>query len=257
MEGNEKFYDELAAFYDLIYADWPRSGRRHGDAIARLIEQKLPGRAPRDLKVLDVAAGIGTQSLALAELGYRVQSRDLSARAIARLGDEAASRGLSIEARSADMRDVDSTVSEPVDVVLAFDNAVPHLLSDPEIGRAFASFYRTLRPGGLCVLSVRDYDQEPRGTDSAQAYGVRIRDGVRYIPLRSWRWLDDAHYEVTFFFVIDGVEARVERTSTGIYYAVSTARLLALLGEAGFVECERLDDVIWQPVLVARKPGLR
>src|SRR6185503_20410005 len=158
MEEVEKFYDELAAFYDLIYADWPRSGRRHGDAITQLIEHKLPGKAPCDSTVLDVAAGIGTQSLALAELGYRVQSRDLSARAIERLVGEARSRGLSIDARTADMREVDSTVSEPVDVVLSFDNAISHLLSDRDLARAFSSFHRALRPGGLCLISVRDYD---------------------------------------------------------------------------------------------------
>jgi SAM-dependent methyltransferase len=255
MDEIEKFYDELAAFYDLIYADWPRSGRRHGEAISRLIEQKLPGKAPHDLTVLDVSAGIGTQSLPLAERGYRVRSRDLSAHAIERLIDEARSRGLSIEARPADMRDVDSTISEPNDVVLSFDNAIAHLLSDRDLSLAFSAFHRALRPGGLCVISVRDYDQVERGTDSVQTYGVRFRDGVRCLPLQAWHWIDDTRYEGTFFLVFDGAEPQVVRTTTAPLYAVSTARLLELLREAGFVECERLDDVTWQPVLVARKPG--
>ena len=249
----EKFYNELAGFYELIYEDWPRSAGRQGEAISRLLEQALPGRAPSELTLLDVAAGIGTQALPLAELGYRVRSRDLSPRAISRLLEQARSRGLSLDARAADMRDVDATISDPVDVVLAFDNAVPHLLSDEELALAFGAFHRALRPGGICMISVRDYEKVERGKDSAQTYGVRVRDGERCIPLQAWRWLDETRYEVSFFFVFDGEEARVERTSAGTYYAVSTARLLELLGEAGFVECERLDDVIWQPVLVARK----
>jgi SAM-dependent methyltransferase len=253
MSETQQLYDDLAAVYDLIYGDWAASRQRHGDAIAKLIERGMPGHGPSDVTVLDVSAGIGTQSLPLAERGYRVLSRDLSSAATQRLKDEAHALGLSIEVCAADMREVDSTVPMPVDVVLAFDNAVPHLLSDQEIARAFASFYRALRPGGMCVLSVRDYEQEPRGKDSAQAYGVRLRDGERCIPLQAWRWIDDAHYEVTFFLVLDGAEARVERTSTGVYYAIGTVRLLELLREAGFVECERLDEVIWQPVLVARK----
>jgi SAM-dependent methyltransferase len=208
MADAQKLYDDLAAVYDLIYGDWSASRRRHGDAIARLIEQKLPGAVPAAVTILDVAAGIGTQSLPLAELGYRVRSRDLSARAIERLRKEALALGLSIDAHPADMREVDSTLPEPVDVVLAFDNAVPHLPSDQEIARAFAAFHRVLRPGGLCILSVRDYEQEPRGRDCAQTYGVRVRDGERCIPLQAWRWIDDAHYEVTFFFVRQRGSAR-------------------------------------------------
>ena len=49
----------------------------------------------------------------------------------------------------------------------------------------------------------------------------------------------------------EGYRTRVLRTR---YYAVPTARLLALLGEAGFVEVARRDDVLFQPVLIGRRP---
>lgn len=40
------------------------------------------------------------------------------------------------------------------------------------------------------------------------------------------------------------------------YYAVSTDRLVEILGEAGFVEAKPLDGRYFQPVLVARRrPG--
>ena len=97
MAETEKLYDDLAAVYDLIYGDWAASRRRHGDAIAGIIEQKLPGTAPSDVTVLDVSAGIGTQSLPLAELGYRLRSRDLSPAAIERLRVEALALGELLE----------------------------------------------------------------------------------------------------------------------------------------------------------------
>jgi hypothetical protein len=56
------------------------------------------------------------------------------------------------------------------DVVISFDNAVPHLLSDAEIQQAFASFYRCIKPGGGCLISVRDYDLEERS-------------GVKVVPM--------------------------------------------------------------------------
>jgi len=38
------------------------------------------------------------------------------------------------------------------------------------------------------------------------------------------------------------------------YYAVSVARLLELMARAGFVDCRRLDETIYQPILIGRAP---
>ena len=42
-------------------------------------------------------------------------------------------------------------------VVIAMDNALPHLLSDDDIAQALLSMKECLLPGGLLLLSVRDY----------------------------------------------------------------------------------------------------
>jgi hypothetical protein len=36
------------------------------------------------------------------------------------------------------------------------------------------------------------------------------------------------------------------------YYAVSIPRLLQLMAHAGFVSCRRLDDALYQPILIGR-----
>jgi SAM-dependent methyltransferase len=249
--ATDSFYDELADDYDLIFEDWEASMDRQGDAIAALIGRYLPGTG---LRVLDAAAGIGTQSLPLAKRGFRVSSRDLSAASIARFRREAAARGLSIEAKVSDMRTVAETTSERFDVVMAFDNALPHLLSDDELRMAFRAFRDALRPGGLCVFSVRDYDQVKRGGDSVHPHGVRYRNAIRYIVLQAWHWVSPTHYDTTFYVIADEQPNPRVRGVTARYYAVPPARLLALLEESGFIECERLDGIIYQPVLVARRP---
>ena len=55
---------------DLIDPDWEAAMERQGDLLSRLL--------PQGCRVLDVAAGIGTQSLPLAAKGYEVVARDLS-----------------------------------------------------------------------------------------------------------------------------------------------------------------------------------
>lgn len=249
----DSFYDDLAAHYDLIFEDWDASMERQGKAIMALLTRYLPGCAG-PIRLVDAAAGIGTQSLPLAKLGCRVSSRDVSAKSVERLRREASDRALAIEAALADMRTVNLTIEEPVDAVLAFDNAVPHLLSDGEILQAFRSFFQALRPGGVCLLSVRDYGEIKRGADAIHPYGIRWRGGIRCLPLQAWRWLDSDHYEMAFYLIVDDPTApRVMRT-TARYYAVEIPLLLDLLTRAGFADCQRLDNVFYQPVLVGRRP---
>ena len=72
------FYDRLAPHYDLIFADWDASMRRQGELLSRLIESRWPGSS----RLLEVACGIGTQSIPLALRGYEVTASDLSQAAV-------------------------------------------------------------------------------------------------------------------------------------------------------------------------------
>jgi 2-polyprenyl-3-methyl-5-hydroxy-6-metoxy-1,4-benzoquinol methylase len=247
-----RFYDELSPFYDLIFENWEASMSRQGVALQALIESELGAPAP-STRVLDVACGIGTQALPLALRGFRVTARDLSPGAISRLRREADARHVAINAAVADMRHVAASVSGPFDVVLAFDNSIPHLLTDSDIGAALAEFKAILRPGGLCVCSVRDYDTVLRGVAATHTYGERHRDGEIFNLRQEWTWVDSTHYNLAFIVEKEGPigPQTVLRTVT-CYYAVSIRRLLELMSEAGFVDCRRRDDILYQPLLLAR-----
>ena len=159
MVETKQFYDDLASYYHLIFEDWDASIARQGDALTSLIGSELGQLPAGEVRVLDVACGIGTQSLPLAARGFRVVARDLSLAAVGRLQREAQVRHLVVDAAVADMREVASSVSGAFDVVLAFDNSVAHLLNDNDLRAAFQQFLRVLRPGGVFLCSVRDYDK--------------------------------------------------------------------------------------------------
>jgi hypothetical protein len=63
------FYERLARDYDLIYPDWAAAIASQSRAIDRIIHG-LGKTPPLDLP--DCACGIGTQSIGLALLGYRL-----------------------------------------------------------------------------------------------------------------------------------------------------------------------------------------
>ena len=153
------FYNDLVEYYDLVYADWEDSMRRHGAAISEMLQVPGSSRSGSGLRILDVSAGIGTQALPLASLGHDVVARDLSSRAIARLSREADERGLTIDAAQADMREVGAAVEGPFDAVISFDNSIPHLLNDREIVATFHCISRLLTPSGVLLISVRDYER--------------------------------------------------------------------------------------------------
>jgi SAM-dependent methyltransferase len=248
MSDTRAFYDDLADVYHLIHEDWPASIERQADALSALIREHDPTAAV----VADVACGIGTQALGLAARGYRVLASDLSARALDRLQREARDRNVTIDSRLDDMQELSTYADGSVDVLLACDNAIPHLLSGELIARTFRRFHRVVRPGGLCILSVRDYAAMPPAKVRFYPYGVREIPGGKVAVFQVWEYEGD-QYRLNMYFVFDRddeVETRVFRSR---YYTVSIDTLLRLFADAGFRNVRRLDDVLFQPVIVGER----
>ena len=151
------FYDALAPWYHLVYPDWEASIAWQGRALSSLLASEWGSATHR---VLDAAVGVGTQALGLATLGFQVTGSDISLAAVQRAGKEAGRRGLRLGCLVADMRAL-AVRSATFDVVLACDNALPHLLSENDIRCAFEECFRCIRPRGGCVISMREYGVPP------------------------------------------------------------------------------------------------
>ncbi|MDP2371381.1 class I SAM-dependent methyltransferase [Rhodoferax sp.] len=250
MHRNTAFYDQLTPFYHLIHQDWNGSIERQGQQLSALIEREWPGKR----RVLDVACGIGTQALALARLGYAVTASDLSPAEVARAKLEAKQRNLQVAFSVCDMRQVHAHHGSEFDVVVCADNSLPHLLSNDEIRGALEQMYACAQPGGGCVITVRDYDAEPRGTGILKPYGVRIEGGKRYLPFQVWDF-EGPFCNITFFFVEEELSSGAVRTHAmrSKYFAVSISVLLELMADVGFQNVRRLDDAFYQPVLIGTR----
>jgi SAM-dependent methyltransferase len=249
MPGLQDFYDALAPFYHLVFPDWEASIQRQAAALDEVIRAEL-GDGART--VLDVACGIGTQALGLAALGYDVTASDLSPGAVRRLRDEAARRGVRIDAKVADMRDAWDAHGRTFDVVLCADNALPHLLADGDIVDALRGFCRCTAPGGMCLVSIRDYAPIDLQTARMHPHGIREQDGARWVLFQVWDPRPPL-YETSMYIVEDRggqVQTRVMRATC---YALPVSRLEELMTEAGFTEVRRLDDAFYQPLVIGRR----
>jgi len=243
------FYDELAPLYHLVYEDWETSVLRQGVALASLITECWGANARA---VLDAALGIGTQALGLLARGYRVTGSDLSLGAVTRARREAVARRLPLISLVADFRAL-PVRSAAFDIVLLADNALPHLDTDADIRAALADCFRCVRPGGGCLISMRDYQTPPpTGTVEVRPYGERLWAGRRYHLRQVWTWRGP-RYEVSFEITsADGTDATATVLKTS-YLAIPVEQVAELMRSVGFENVRRIDGRFFQPVLVGTR----
>lgn len=225
-------YDELAANYHLIFENWDASMARQAAVLGPILQREC-GR-PGPIRVLDCACGIGTQALGLARLGFLVSGCDISAAAIERARVEAGLRGLPLPLAVADMRDLSGIEEAAFDAVVCMDNSLSHLSGSEDLVRAATQMRTKLRPGGVLMAGIRDYDRLVVERPSTQGPAFYSDQGRRRIVFQVWDWLDGRRYVFHLYIT--------RQTGTGwqtFHYAATYCALLredltGALGQAGF-----------------------
>ena len=247
----QSFYDGFAARYHLIYEDWDASVARQGAALDALFREHFPGARV----VVDVAVGIGTQGLGLRMLGYQVIGSDLSFAAVRRAAGEAEQRDVPLPLYVADFQRLPLPTGG-ANVIVCCDNALPHLPSPRAIRATLQEWYRCLRAGGGCLVSMRDYGEPPPpGTVEEHPYGERSWNGHRYALRQVWTW-NGPRYDVALTMTaLDDNSPPLPAIATS-YLAISTSQVLQLMQKAGFQDVRRIDGRFFQPVLVGFKRAI-
>lgn len=246
-----EFYDSLSEDYHLIFRDWQESVRRQGQILDSMIKVLLPDAQT----VLDCACGIGTQAIGLALQGYTVHATDLSAKAVERARHEAQNFGVNITFGVADFRTLSQQVDGLFDVVIACDNSLPHLLDDDDLLTALRNMRQMLRPEGLLLLSIRDYDQLLQDkTHSTPLTDIEGKDGRR-ITFQVWDWAEDRPiYTVQHFILKQTASGWLTAHRATTYRALKRDELTALLHEAQFSRISWTmpeDSTYYQPIVTS------
>jgi SAM-dependent methyltransferase len=249
------FYNGFAAEYELAYdGDWEEAVERQSAALDRVIR----ARVPEAHDVLDCACGIGTQAIGLALRGYRVHGTDLSPEPVERARREATRLGAEVTFGLADFRDL-SGVPGTYDAVVCCDNALPHMLETEEMVRALGEMHAKLRPCGVLVVTLRDFDEALQSRPQLRPT-VLVPGPPRRVLVRMHDWDDERpEYVVRYVIVTETSDGWTARELSMRYRAYTTAETEAAAREAGF-EVEWLSDEdragLGQRVLVGtRLPG--
>jgi SAM-dependent methyltransferase len=165
---------DVADHYQRLLADcytW-----MFGDFEARAVRERAfldqhGLRAPKAGAVaVDLGAGSGHQSVALARLGWRVCAIDTSAKLLAELRTRAA--GLDVVGIEDDLTHFARHLDGPAGAIVCMGDTLTHLPSAESVRRLFADARAALAPGGALVLTYRDLSHALDGTD-------------RFIPVRA------------------------------------------------------------------------
>lgn len=169
--AHQAWFRAIAEHYDHLY------DRRRITRAYPFLHDLFRRRGPVH-DVLDVACGTFVLDLPLLRRGYRVVGRDLSEGML-----RVARRNLAAARRTADLGRADMRtlrLPQTFDAVLCLGTAFNYLAEPSDIRAAFRTFREHLRPGGLLVFDITNFDpwiRNPRNACTEADY--RAPDGTR------------------------------------------------------------------------------
>ncbi|MBQ5321640.1 MAG: class I SAM-dependent methyltransferase [Oscillospiraceae bacterium] len=251
MNITQSFYDNLASHYDKLFLDWQSATHEQALILSKLFKNNGFDYTAR---ILDCACGIGTQAIGLASLGYNVTASDISDGEITEAKERAAKNNLKIRFEHADFCDLSETFSEQFDIIIAMDNALPHMLSKSALNSAVKSITNRIVTGGIFVASIRDYDALLMDKPPYSPPYIHKTDKGQRVSFQTWNWNDD-HYKLIQYIIDDEKTLQISKFECE-YRATRREELTSLLISNG---CSK---VVWlfpeetgyyQPIVIARK----
>ena len=251
MDITQTFYDNLASQYDKLFLDWQSTTQEQAVILNQLFSDNGFDKTAR---VLDCACGIGTQAIGLASFGYHVTASDISDGEIAEAKERAAKNNVTIRFEHADFCALSETFSEPFDIVIAMDNALPHMLSKSALNAAVQSITNQIVPGGMFVASIRDYDALLMDKPPYSPPYIHKTEKGQRVSFQTWTW-DDDHYKLVQYIIDDEAALQVSKFDCE-YRATRREELTELLLAAGCREVEWKfpeETGFYQPIVIAKK----
>ena len=247
----QKFYDDMAFHYDKLFLDWKATTKEQAVLLQKIFRKFNFGQTAT---ILDCACGIGTQAVGLAALGYNVTASDISSGEIAQAKVRASNANVDIRFESADFCALSEVFSEKFDIVISMDNALPHMLTSEDLGRAVKSIVNQIKENGIFVGSIRDYDALLQNKPPYSPPYIHQTEKGKRVSFQTWVWSGDI-YKLTQYIIDDEETLQINKFECE-YRATRRDELTELFNANGCKEVIWLfpsETEFYQPIIVARK----
>lgn len=251
MDIVQTFYDNLASQYDKLFSDWQETTKEQAIILDKLFSAE---GFDKSAQILDCACGIGTQAIGLASIGYNVTASDISNAEIAQAKERALQNNADITFEIADFRELEKIFSKQFDIIIAMDNALPHMLTSDDLESAVKSIVGRLASGGIFVASIRDYDELLRNKPPYSPPYIHKTDEGQRVSFQVWEW-EDENYKLTQYIIDDEKTLQVSKFDCE-YRATRRQELTDMLLRYGCSDVQWKfpeDMTFYQPIVVARK----
>jgi len=251
MNITQTFYDNLASQYDKLFLDWDATTREQAVILDKLFSDNGFDHSAR---LLDCACGIGTQSIGLAALGYDVTASDISVGELEEAKKRAEKNNVNIRFEKADFCALEDTFGEQFDIVIAMDNALPHMLSESALASAIKSITGRVAQGGMFVASIRDYDALLKDKPPYSPPYIHNTDDGQRVSFQTWTW-DGDRYKLVQYIIDDAKDLQISKFECE-YRATRREEMTELLIDNGCSKVVWLfpeETGFYQPIVIAMK----
>lgn len=251
MRITQTFYDNLATQYDKLFLDWNTTTQEQAVLLDGLFAQNGYERSAR---ILDCACGIGTQAIGLAALGYSVTASDISEGALSQARKSAAGSHVQIAFANADFCALEEVFSEQFDIVIAMDNALPHMLTADALASAIRSIAGRVGQGGMLVASIRDYDALLKSKPPYSPPYIHKTEKGQRVAFQTWHW-EGENYRMVQYILEDGETLQTSKFACE-YRATRREEMTNLLIANGCSNVTWLfpeETGFYQPIVIAKK----
>lgn len=174
MLNNQEFFDELSAQYDSMIP-FEKAIEQKEEVFKNLLKGNFK-------TIADVGCGTGSDSLALARLGYNVTSFDPSAKMLNKLKLNAKSCGLDLDSYQFGASQIPDDFNNKYDVVISFGNSFANVPAN-EFESSVCKCFSLLKEKGELYIQILNYEKIllekkriVRISSSEEKYFVRYYD---------------------------------------------------------------------------------
>ena len=164
MDVKEHYDAHLSAIYAWMTGDFEKNVESFRAFLETHRISKGGGRL-----AIDLGAGNGVQSVALARHGYDVKAIDFSDKMLSGLQQK---KENNVECIHADLKDFQKYCTKAPELIICWGDTLTHLSTTREVEDLLGRAAHSIKTGGYLLLSFRDYTHE-------------LKDDARFIPVKS------------------------------------------------------------------------